>query len=880
MIAGLLYSRLCDALYSTYRAFACVEKRLVELRPLALVQNKIKTIAQVVFVNPHVKEVHASILDCLQNQHLPMVFQPIVNHTSQVIYAHESLSRPTYRGKSIRPDIWFGIAHDYHHSLEADLLAVRSAIQQSSIVSRRDSQQLLFINVMPSSIICRSFQVELESIFRSGVCEPTQLILEITEHVTYDPAILAEALRPLRAIGIRFALDDVGLGASNLTSIVELEPDLIKLDRVLIAGISSSVSKQKMVSQLVDYMGSGDRVVAEGIENMDDLNVVKQTGVHLSQGYIWGKPGPFHLLPTRQHLFGAPSAAVLESKRRHGTVQVHDGHIIVSNPQQLGHFATIEIPSAPWVSVIINGTPVIGRILVQESDHILIESHNVTPTSRLITRESSDKMEVIAVRQITPGEQYRLVDKEESAHIVLEVESEVMYPDPVTSESVVLLLQSSGYQGTLDETAIEQICNARETIELTVLRGKRPIPGRPDSYTEIEQPRVYDPLHRRMKTSTVTVGTKVATLAPGTPGMKGCNIFGYQIEAPSLGASPTIGRGVTEIGDMLVALRNGRLVFTKDKIDVVPELIIGHNLTSKDGNIDFDGDVIVYGSILDGGYIQSSGTITVHGSIMCATVMGERGVFVSGSIVGSQVIAGPSRFLYQKTEPTLRRCITEYERFREEYKMLLQHAHKYPSRVTNIYMIAYILLEQRHPMLLSVFEQLSNNFRDLFSMDAAFVQLSHELRSKWLVIQRTKIHEQDVELLHEQLVNFLGKVQTVASAEPADIRVHTVTSSVLRATGKIIVKGAGGYTSTLESEDAILVKGSVRGGFMIAKNTVRVHELGTKSATETAVKVVSDTGLIAIKIRHCNTVLQVGNQRDRNFEAEHNVLYRWRTDDR
>jgi uncharacterized protein len=848
------------------------------LRALSLVQNTLKNLAQVVFVNPQIKDVHASVLECLRTQHLPMAFQPIVHHTNQEIFGHESLSRPTYRGASIRPDLWFGIAHDYNLSLETDLLAIRSAIQQSSIGDRRDSQQLLFINVMPSSVASRSFLVDLESIF-THVCEPTQLILEITEHVSYDPAILAKALRPLRAIGVRFALDDVGLGASNLSSIVELEPDLIKLDRTLIAGISSSIAKQKMVSQLVDYMGAGDRVIAEGIENIDDLNSVKQTGVHLSQGYIWSKPEPFHLVPTRQHLFRARSVTVpvLKSERQNGTVQVHDGQIVVSNPQQLGNFATIEIPSDRRISVIINTTPVIGRILVQESDNILVESHNVAPTSRLIIRESPDKMEVVAVRQITQGEQYRLKNTEASAHIVLEIKSEVVYPVPLAVESVVEWLQTPGYQGILDEATIEQLCNTEETIELTVLRGKRPISGTPDNYTAIEQPRVYDPLHRRMKTSTVTVGMKVATLTRGTPGVHGYNVFGEQIEPPLVGASPTIGPGVAEIGDMLVALRNGRPVFTKNKIDVVPELVIGHNLTSKDGNVDFDGDVIVYGSILDGAYIQSSGTITIHGNIMCATVMGECGIFASGSIVGSQVTAGQSRFLYQKTEPTLRRCITEYRRFREEHKILLQHAQNHPNQTANIPMVAHLLLEQRHPALLSAFEQLSDDFQDLASRDAIFAQLTHELRSKWLVIQRTKIHEQDVEHLHEQLVNFLNRVQTIASAEPADIRASTVTSSVLKATGQIIVKGTGVHASTLESEDTILVKGNVRGGFLIAKNTARIHELGTTSGTETAVRVTNEAGVIAVNIRHTNTLLQIGEQRNRNITVQNHVLYHGRT---
>lgn len=864
------------------------------MKPLSLVQNTLKNIAQSIFVNPQIKDVHASVIECLRTQYLPMVFQPIVHHTKEDVFAHESLSRPTYRGTAIRPDVWFSVAHDYQHSLDTDLLAIRSAIQQSSIGARRDSEQLLFINVMPSSITATSFQVELESIFRSGACDPTQLVFEITEHFTYDPALLANALGPLRALGVRFALDDVGLGASNLSSIIELEPDLIKLDRALIAGISSSVSKQKMVSQLVDYMGSGDRVVAEGIENVDDLEVVKQTGVHLSQGYIWGKPQPFALVPTARHIFHPPASSepgeseirrtlslVQKSKAENdnGTVRIQSGQIRVTNPQNLGHFATIEIPTDPRILVYVNDHPAVGRILVQEQDSIVLKMNNIQPTSRLTTTESPDKMEIIAVRQITPGERYKLLDHEAATHIVLQINSEVVHPDPLPAGFVVELLQAAGYQGALDDEAIEQLCKAKETTELTVLRGTRPISGTPDRYVEIEQPQVYDPLRRRMHTSTVMVGMKVATLVRGTPGLPGHNVFGEEIEAPPLPASPTLGHGVAEIGDILVTLRNGRLVFTADTIDVVPELIIEHSLTSKDGNIDFDGDVIVHGSVLDGTYVQSSGTITVHGNVTCATLMGERGVFVSGSIVGSQIIAGQSKLLYQKTEATLRTCLTEYERFRQEFKTLFHHAQNHVSKVANMHMIAHLILEQRHPTLLRSFEQLSNDFNDLLSRDTLFAQLNHELRSKWLVIQRTNIHEQDVEFLHEQLVGFLSRLQTIASGEAADIRVNTVTSSVLRATGKIIVTGTGVYTSSLDSDDAILIKGSIRGGFVIAKHTVRAYELGTRSATETAVKVLDNSGLIAIKIRHPNTVLQIGNQRNRNLEEEHNVSYRGHTHD-
>lgn len=94
----------------------------------------------------------------------------------------------------------------------------------------------------------------------------------------------------LRQLGVRVALDDVGRGSSNLLSLVELEPDFIKVDRSLIYQIASSTTKQRLLKLLVTYMESGSNIIAEGVENEEDLAAVRATGVRLSQGFWWSKP--------------------------------------------------------------------------------------------------------------------------------------------------------------------------------------------------------------------------------------------------------------------------------------------------------------------------------------------------------------------------------------------------------------------------------------------------------------------------------------------------------------------------------------------------------------------------------------------------------------
>ena len=97
-------------------------------------------------------------------------------------------------------------------------------------------------------------------------------------------------IQSIRSLGVQIALDDVGTGSSTLTAVLTLEPDWVKVDRTLIQGISRAPAKQRSLSQLVQLMGSGDRIIAEGVETYEDLRTVHGLGVRMSQGYYWSAP--------------------------------------------------------------------------------------------------------------------------------------------------------------------------------------------------------------------------------------------------------------------------------------------------------------------------------------------------------------------------------------------------------------------------------------------------------------------------------------------------------------------------------------------------------------------------------------------------------------
>ncbi len=129
--------------------------------------------------------------------------------------------------------------------------------------------------------------------FRSHALEISSL-LELSEHdQVEDYSVLSAVLAPLRAAGRRLAIDDVGAGFSSLRHIVLTAPDVIKLDRTIVAGASTDLVLRTLVRSLVDFgHGCGAAVVAEGIETSQDAIVLRDVGVDYGQGWHFGRPGP------------------------------------------------------------------------------------------------------------------------------------------------------------------------------------------------------------------------------------------------------------------------------------------------------------------------------------------------------------------------------------------------------------------------------------------------------------------------------------------------------------------------------------------------------------------------------------------------------------
>ena len=119
----------------------------------------------------------------------------------------------------------------------------------------------------------RGFLRFFESALRAAGMPPSRVVVEVLEKSpVWDDTALRQTLETLRALGTRIALDDVGLGQSNMRMILECRPDYLKVDRYLVAGASTDFYRRALLCSLNDLATSvGARVVAEGVEDHDDL---------------------------------------------------------------------------------------------------------------------------------------------------------------------------------------------------------------------------------------------------------------------------------------------------------------------------------------------------------------------------------------------------------------------------------------------------------------------------------------------------------------------------------------------------------------------------------------------------------------------------------
>lgn len=213
-----------------------------------------------------------------------MAFQPVAHLASGEVVAVEALSRFD-PARFVSPAHAFAAATAAGVGVELELLAVRCAL---TVLPRVPAGVHLAVNLSAEALLDPR---------TPGLLLPHggALGVEITEHAPVrDYAALVRVTDRLKAGGLEVAVDDAGAGFASLHHVLQLRPTAIKLDMTLVRGIDADPVRQALARAVADVAGTlGARLVAEGVETVEERDTLLRLGVAHGQGYLLGRPGPW-----------------------------------------------------------------------------------------------------------------------------------------------------------------------------------------------------------------------------------------------------------------------------------------------------------------------------------------------------------------------------------------------------------------------------------------------------------------------------------------------------------------------------------------------------------------------------------------------------------
>lgn len=233
---------------------------------------------------------HYGLVCSFMGMRLASAFQPIFRADGKTV-GREALLRASFlEYGDVRPEAAFADALKESRLVQFDrLVRVVHLLNHARSFPEREQ---LFLNVHPQLLTRvgdhgRTF----EQILHYYSVPTSRVVIEIRESEVEDEARLAEAIGNYRSLGYRIAVDDFGAAHSNPERVLRLQPDIVKLDGVLIAAAEQASEAADSFAQLVaGFRDAGIQVAVEGIENAGQLEIARKSGADLLQGFQLAHP--------------------------------------------------------------------------------------------------------------------------------------------------------------------------------------------------------------------------------------------------------------------------------------------------------------------------------------------------------------------------------------------------------------------------------------------------------------------------------------------------------------------------------------------------------------------------------------------------------------
>lgn len=221
-------------------------------------------------------------------------YQPIISLASNSIAGFEALLRWQHPARGLlEPSEFIPVAEETGMIRELGWWNLSEACRQISQWRKVSPHLIMSVNLSAKQFLQSNFAAQLELLLRDLSVPPEALKLELTESsIMTDPTAATTLLAQMKSLGICIAIDDFGTGYSSLSYLQRFPLDTLKIDRSFTTAMGSGSTDESVIVRSIIPLAEnlGMDVVAEGVENVDQANFLKQLGCKYAQGFFFSKP--------------------------------------------------------------------------------------------------------------------------------------------------------------------------------------------------------------------------------------------------------------------------------------------------------------------------------------------------------------------------------------------------------------------------------------------------------------------------------------------------------------------------------------------------------------------------------------------------------------
>lgn len=241
-------------------------------------------------------ELDQALREAMRTGQFVVHYQPVIDLGSGTVVAVEALVRWNHPSRGLlAPGEWLDVAEAGDLITELGRWVLMEAAGRAAEHARTAPAVAVHVNVSARQLVDAGVLDEVRATLEATGLEARMLVLELTEtHLLQARHSLGRELEELRRLGVQIALDDFGTGFSSLRQLVELPIDIIKIDRSFVATLFTDARARAVLHGITAMARAVPmRVVAEGVENIEQSVAVQAAGCQEAQGFLWSAAVPF-----------------------------------------------------------------------------------------------------------------------------------------------------------------------------------------------------------------------------------------------------------------------------------------------------------------------------------------------------------------------------------------------------------------------------------------------------------------------------------------------------------------------------------------------------------------------------------------------------------